>query len=219
MGSPPRTRGKVILAGTSIIQRGITPAYAGKSLNFKRFSRVIRDHPRVRGEKTKRKTTETTKRGSPPRTRGKGQHLRHLLGQRRITPAYAGKSFYCCSCGYCRWDHPRVRGEKVLETDVKAGGKGSPPRTRGKAFVVLQAGQHAGITPAYAGKSALVLIVSDATGDHPRVRGEKGTAFSAAALWTGSPPRTRGKVTDRGFVSPLKRITPAYAGKSPPRRR
>ena len=50
-------------------------------------------------------------------------------------------------------DHPRVCGEKFsLMTEVQAL-HGSPPRMRGKVKMVSIAGEIAGITPAYAGKS------------------------------------------------------------------
>ena len=52
--------------------------------------------------------------------------------------------------------------------------------------------------------------------DHPRVGGEKelGDRFKTAEL--GSPPRGRGKVLHAGFEGILRRITPAWAGKSMP---
>ena len=53
-GSPPHTRGKEAEAR---LLRGlirITPAYAGKSLLFFIFMPCKRDHPRIRGEKTKK---------------------------------------------------------------------------------------------------------------------------------------------------------------------
>ena len=50
--------------------------------------------------------------------------------------------------------------------------------------------------------------------DHPRVCGEK--SIGALILWrtSGSPPRLRGKVADRGIMNRDEGITPAYAGKS-----
>ena len=54
MGSPPRMRGKVTLGGILMTVNGITPAYAGKSLLIFLLRFVLRDHPRVCGEKTQK---------------------------------------------------------------------------------------------------------------------------------------------------------------------
>ena len=76
VGSPPHARGKVVLHDARPVERGITPAYAGKSLRQLAECAAVWDHPRIRGEK------------------------QALLGRRRadggITPAYAGKSRQCC---------------------------------------------------------------------------------------------------------------------------
>ena len=50
---------------------GITPAYAGKSSRQSTHSRLSRDHPRVCGEKCAYVARYITKKGSPPRMRGK----------------------------------------------------------------------------------------------------------------------------------------------------
>ena len=49
----------------------------------------------------------------------------------------------------------------------------SPPRMRGKASRGGLILKDDGITPAYAGKSALRLTAKDPSGDHPRMCGEK----------------------------------------------
>ena len=50
-GSPPRMRGKEPLAALALKSEGITPAYAGKRGFLIAESFLIRDHPRVCGEK------------------------------------------------------------------------------------------------------------------------------------------------------------------------
>ena len=50
-GSPPHTRGKVIVGFFQPLCRGITPAHAGKSLTFPEAGTANEDHPRTRGEK------------------------------------------------------------------------------------------------------------------------------------------------------------------------
>ena len=51
MGSPPRVRGKVRTVSLEDIKQRITPACAGKRAVRKVTSIVIKDHPRVCGEK------------------------------------------------------------------------------------------------------------------------------------------------------------------------
>ena len=51
LGSPPRMRGKVSLEDVLYRDRGITPAYAGKSSSNLSMFNSSRDHPRVCGEK------------------------------------------------------------------------------------------------------------------------------------------------------------------------
>ena len=112
MGSPPRMRGKV--CGYFVVCRylRITPAYAGKSQCFCSFVIICKDHPRVCGEKQGNTAAISVTPGSPPRMRGKATRQLNRLRRRRITPAYAGKSFshdFACTKNQ---DHPRVCGEK-----------------------------------------------------------------------------------------------------------
>ena len=72
LGSPPRMRGKVYSRTCSIVLDGITPAYAGKSFLMFLRSGLLRDHPRVCGEKGSRIFQDPAGMGSPPRMRGKG---------------------------------------------------------------------------------------------------------------------------------------------------
>ena len=50
-GSPPRMRGKENAKKDSSPTFGITPAYAGKSHIIDSFMQLVKDHPRVCGEK------------------------------------------------------------------------------------------------------------------------------------------------------------------------
>ena len=72
-----------------------------------------------------------------------------------------------------------------------------------------------GITPAYAGKRYIFKGLLCGFKDHPRLCGEKCAEPSIVVTIQGSPPPMRGKVV-RAIPDILrKRITPAYAGKSP----
>ena len=71
-GSPPRGRGKDIVVKGHSSREGITPAWAGKRLNCKSLSELVKDHPRVGGEKKLLISRDGLQTGSPPRGRGKG---------------------------------------------------------------------------------------------------------------------------------------------------
>ena len=133
-GSPPRMRGKGLVAGLPVWRCRITPAYAGKRATVSGVSCPSLDHPRVCGEKPLVGYKAVGLWGSPPRVRGKGSVLYIAALGIGITPAYAGKSPSAWGWSAAWWDHPRVCGEKLVHRPGR--------RLR------------LGITPAYAGKSA-----------------------------------------------------------------
>ena len=92
LGSPPRVRGKEIVVHDETIRIGITPARAGKSDLYLRFSLAFGDHPRACGEKYGLEGRQIIRPGSPPRVRGKGHQSPHGRVPQGITPARAGKS-------------------------------------------------------------------------------------------------------------------------------
>ena len=112
-GSPPPMRGKDDIVTITDEEKGITPAYAGKSTkNALRFPAGW-DHPRLCGEKTRAKISQTVRQGSPPPMRGKVVLPAPKKPENRITPAYAGKSQrQLHTQGRCQ-DHPRLCGEKT----------------------------------------------------------------------------------------------------------
>ena len=87
-------RGKGFGGWLKQARQGITPAYAGKRAVYYSVSVVLRDHPRLCGEKFRRFFGGVSCPGSPPPMRGKefddGQQK--TIG--RITPAYAGKRLH-----------------------------------------------------------------------------------------------------------------------------
>ena len=91
MGSPPRVRGKVQIAGLHPQFDGITPARAGKSLSFVGIGTCLQDHPRACGEKGYGSCGAGLVGGSPPRVRGKGTGDAAYRVGVGITPARAGK--------------------------------------------------------------------------------------------------------------------------------
>ena len=148
--------------------------------------------------------------------RGKVPTFHPPSGAVGITPAYAGKRRLCVVAAHLGRDHPRVCGEKCAPTAQQNTATGSPPRMRGKAGQIQSQTPELGITPAYAGKSLRLCILSRLLQDHPRVCGEKAFVRSCCASRTGSPPRMRGKVCTYSATEHGYGITPAYAGKSRP---
>ena len=106
-------RGKVGGKDESSQDLRITPAYAGKRYQSFLILYGGRDHPRVCGEKTIQPPPAAGAMGSPPRMRGKVKTTSTETGERRITPAYAGKSYFFLSFRPVFQDHPRVCGEKA----------------------------------------------------------------------------------------------------------
>ena len=93
LGSPPHVRGK----GQDFVavdsRLGITPACAGKSHSSLWITQVVKDHPRMCGEKRSKMAREEYSLGSPPHVRGKVSFLHRRFLHCRITPACAGKSY------------------------------------------------------------------------------------------------------------------------------
>ena len=154
--------------------------------------------------------------GSPPRGRGKAQSAYSGYNGIRITPAWAGKSFCPADPAVPPADHPRVGGEKAGIHLTGGDRVGSPPRGRGKANLLFYKVNGFGITPAWAGKRPPKTRVQAPHGDHPRVGGEKCDSAEPKSIAEGSPPRGRGKGPCYNEYKFKVRITPAWAGKSPP---
>ena len=91
LGSPPHVRGKVTTAYLFGRWQGITPACAGKRSAGDMYHTILKDHPRMCGEKGMLRLKHSHKLGSPPHVRGKGLFppFRHFANG--ITPACAGK--------------------------------------------------------------------------------------------------------------------------------
>ena len=131
IGSPPLARGTA--GHAAAIQRlvGITPACAGN----RRTGRGARlrpwDHPRLRGEQFSCGHTATIELGSPPLARGTVRPGNGFPTSNGITPACAGNSLCTRRTFSSAQDHPRLRGEQVVDTVAACMVSGSPPLARG----------------------------------------------------------------------------------------
>ena len=146
--------------------------------------------------------------------RGKHFHANAAPWADGITPADAGKT-QCQNLRVCiPWDHPRGCGENRVTTPAKVQCRGSPPRMRGKQGYTVQRTHQYRITPADAGKTELILSAMRGQTDHPRGCGENAAFACLCALFAGSPPRMRGKLSVTNPAIYRSGITPADAGKT-----
>ena len=110
-GSSPRMRGKHLPTREGILLPRLIPAYAGKTKFSQEKTRESRAHPRVCGENGTLTFQAILAWGSSPRMRGKRPGRYHDLIDRRLIPAYAGKTGSRNSYIGRRRAHPRVCGE------------------------------------------------------------------------------------------------------------
>ena len=213
-GSPLRGRGKALEGVALSAAHGITTAWAGKSLFVAESLICVWDHPRMGGEKARRRAGAFPLLGSPPHGRGKVEEQMKVANHRRITPAWAGKSRPIVRAGVFTGDHPRMGGEKGEYDTDSDNDTGSPPHGRGKGVVNGRAGLLVGITPAWAGKRPSHCSERRRSQDHPRVGGEKYDCTGQEFTNWGSPPRRRGKGGKSFTGNMFTGITPAWAGKS-----
>ena len=170
------------------------------------------EHPRVRGDDTRSRYSFSSRRGTPPRARGR-RHLGMLLGLVEWnTPACAGTTCRGCPSGWGCPEHPRVRGDDALHVGGAIHAHGTPPRARGRPGVATGHPHTGRNTPACAGTTRRSAGGGGSRTEHPRVRGDDGMADYLLAGDGGTPPRARGRleVTLEHMDGP--RNTPACAG-------
>ena len=171
-GSSPHTRGAHTHASLLLRAGGIIPAYAGSTPTSREERGHVPDHPRIRGEHPDIARRARTCPGSSPHTRGAPGFSLFPRMESRIIPAYAGST-----CGSIKWipapwDHPRIRGEHLLDGRGKPRNEGSSPHTRGALHSRARRVQEHGIIPAYAGSTPRPGAGQSPAADHPRIRGE-----------------------------------------------
>ena len=172
LGSPPRMRGKPLFMALLAFSGRITPAHAGKTEEFKPAVITMSDHPRACGENIANRLLSAGLPGSPPRMRGKLSVASACVAPARITPAHAGKTLPTISPETVSSDHPRACGENRRLEIFLLIQRGSPPRMRGKREQRAEDGAGERITPAHAGKTPHLLLITRGSADHPRACGE-----------------------------------------------
>ena len=131
-----------------------------------------KDHPRIRGEHFGTKKNDPYAKGSSPHTRGALKNLKIAMCFREIIPAYAGSTSRRRSRTNCGRDHPRIRGEHLLDEVALMPQSGSSPHTRGALYNAGDSLSSSRIIPAYAGSTIAIISLPLKVWDHPRIRGE-----------------------------------------------
>ena len=162
-GSSPRMRGKLHRPTRNGQAPGLIPAYAGKTLTRPAVRSSHQAHPRVCGENSSARPS-----ASP---------LVWLI------PAYAGKTPFRPGQRFQRPAHPRVCGENLSLSRQPKAQPGSSPRMRGKRSQGDVRHAHAGLIPAYAGKTGEFFVTRFPSWAHPRVCGENLRPAPAPPLW------------------------------------
>ena len=130
-GSPPLARGIRMILNARHNRLGITPACAGNTIKKRHCPTAPGDHPRLRGEYQQRVWNSMTRSGSPPLARGILYNIIAASYRHRITPACAGNTLVYMDSNDFQRDHPRLRGEYLLDIGNKSEQQGSPPLARG----------------------------------------------------------------------------------------
>ena len=110
-GSSPHTRGALRRRTRRCWPRRIIPAYAGSTSRSWTGTPTSWDHPRIRGEHSRRIRARREAKGSSPHTRGAPDDKDMGKARERIIPAYAGSTGSRPPTAAAPTDHPRIRGE------------------------------------------------------------------------------------------------------------
>ncbi len=191
---------------------GIIPAYAGNTRCRALLSARAWDHPRICGEHLKLGQRAKIGWGSSPHMRGTRSRSRTRRNEGGIIPAYAGNTLFESISADPSRDHPRICGEHRPAGLIRDGQQGSSPHMRGTRCDGRKTLVFAGIIPAYAGNTSLMIISHPRFEDHPRICGEHVWPSVRRSGHPGSSPHMRG--THQGWRDDgeVDGIIPAYAG-------
>ena len=130
-GSSPHPRGAPSPVVPSGGTAGIIPASARSTRRRPAWWRLMRDHPRIRGEHSMVLAWSASNTGSSPHPRGAHHGPQHRQRRPGIIPASAGSTTLKPPDQTTRQDHPRIRGEHVIFYEQDADREGSSPHPRG----------------------------------------------------------------------------------------
>ena len=215
MGSPPRRRGRPLAGLPDSEGRGLTPAQAGTAWRTSPQPGMPAAHPRAGGDGARIVPDVPSRKGSPPRRRGRLGLDADGGAERGLTPAQAGTALLRRSSWRLSRAHPRAGGDGT--GGLLAGGfwRGSPPRRRGRLPDQAVHRDVRGLTPAQAGTATSSRRPSSSAWAHPRAGGDGSVSWAASVRNGGSPPRRRGRRRDGSYEGSASGLTPAQAGTAP----
>ena len=144
--------------------------------------------------------------------RGSRFWVSEISGVDGIIPAHAGLTHQPATFFMKNRDHPRACGAHSIVVLISFDTQGSSPRMRGSPQDVLRRLYEAGIIPAHAGLTVLVILSAVCLRDHPRACGAHLMRYGSVSVSGGSSPRMRGSpLARRGTFSDVG-IIPAHAG-------
>ena len=156
-GSPPHARGRLILRLPCRMSHKDHPRMRGEDLIGQRQQdHRLRITPACAGKTGLRMSVSTFRIGSPPHARGRLEITTYTGNPIRITPACAGKT-QTPTLGGPRYNKRHAKRLVVTNPHAwRTKGLGSPPHARGRHLALDSLDDFLGITPACAGKTALL---------------------------------------------------------------
>ena len=166
----------------------------------------------MRGEHADLPAASQRAAGSSPHARGALPAHCGKPPSRRIIPACAGSTVFSSLIAFPSRDHPRMRGEHPIASDVGCGPLGSSPHARGALGCDHLHCFQLGIIPACAGSTTSGRSSRSSGRDHPRMRGEHAVTAGRVTACPGSSPHARGAPLYARALLPPSGIIPACAG-------
>ena len=211
-GSSPHTRGTPLGSHCWRSNPRFIPAYAGNAKSLAPHSSPHSVHPRIRGERARSIISRYAATGSSPHTRGTHDIGKDSDQRQRFIPAYAGNAAPTNALHHGVSVHPRIRGERRVNSNGPGDHCGSSPHTRGTLLACLAGRPVVRFSPAYAGNAHRRTPARRAIPVHPRIRGERCLLTEQFTQTNGSSPHTRGTPYKRDTRTLSDRFIPAYAG-------
>ncbi len=172
--------------------RGLIPAYAGRTRFLSAHVTPATAHPRLRGADHRILRGMHRGLGSSPLTRGGHGSKPTREPPSGLIPAYAGRTHALALIPFHLAAHPRLRGADPVGYVAGFAHMGSSPLTRGGPLALRRCKAHAGLIPAYAGRTHDVGSFLWRWGAHPRLRGADLDILFHCPELEGSSPLTRG---------------------------
>ena len=174
---------------------GLIPAGAGQTLQASPLGNAQRAHPRGCGADWPPATAARAYGGSSPRVRGRRFLVLPGRVDHGLIPAGAGQTSWTPDTNPSHRAHPRGCGADPPTTSRARATHGSSPRVRGRPSPDTRARVIAGLIPAGAGQTTNSWLTTGSLRAHPRGCGADFVVCAGCAVFPGSSPRVRGRLS------------------------